>query len=132
MAVLPKSQVEIALEAFSKNLAARTAYLEIRDDTALWHAMKTKRKVVVSQKTVNNAAKGRHDAKLSTLEAIAATVDVPLWVMLIPDLNRDFMENSAKDRLVKLVADYAHADGAGRGQIENAAALYADLNKKKK
>jgi hypothetical protein len=121
--------IEEALSAFSHNLQARKGALRIKDDTELWRAMKTSRKGSISQKTVNNASKGRHDAKLSTLEAIAESVDVPLWVMFIPGLDQKFMETPAKDRLVKLLTDYLASDGAGRGQIENAAALYADLSK---
>jgi hypothetical protein len=121
--------IEEALSAFSQNLQARKDALRIKDDTELWRNMKANLKGAISQKTVNNASKGRHDAKLSTLEAIAESVQVPLWVMFIPGLNKRFMETQSKDRLVKLVTDYLASDGAGRGQIENAAALYADLAK---
>jgi hypothetical protein len=121
--------IEEALSAFSQNLQARKDALRIKDDTELWRNMKATRKGAISQKTVNNASKGRHDAKLSTLEAIAESVQVPLWIMFIPGLDKRFMETQSKDRLVKLVTDYLASDGAGRGQIENAAALYADLAK---
>jgi hypothetical protein len=121
--------IEEALTAFSQNLQARKDALRIKDDTELWRSMKANRKGAISQKTVNNASKGRHDAKLSTLEAIAESVQVPLWIMFIPGLDKRFMETQSKDRLVKLVTDYLASDGAGRGQIENAAALYADLAK---
>lgn len=78
-----------------------------------------------SRKTVNNALAGRHDAQISTLEAIATALDCPLWVLFLVGRQSEDLQSPSRERLVAMVADYLKCDTEGRHHVESMAAAFA-------
>jgi hypothetical protein len=114
------------MEAFSRNAARRMQAIGVGTDRELFHMLKQKfRAEEITEKTVNNAVKARHNAKIGTLNAIAETLGLPLWVLMIPDLPEEFLRDQDAQRLVRLVQGYLESDGEGRAHIENIAAAAA-------
>ena len=129
---LPKhSPVAAAMAAFSRSVAIRKDALGITSDRDLYGMIKKMPRVVgPSEKTVNNAVKGRHDAKISTLNAIAEALDLPLWVLLIPELPPELLQEPDAHRVVRLVQHFIASNGEGRSHIENIAAAAAYQSRK--
>jgi hypothetical protein len=116
-----RSPLEIGMDAFAKNVAARMEALEIEDDRKLFQMVKQRsRQAGPSEKTVNNAVNARHDAKISTLNSIAEALEVPLWVLLIPGLDKhpDLLRGEGLKRLVRLVENYMTCDDGRRSEAE--------------
>lgn len=78
-----------------------------------------------SRKTVNNALAGRHDAQISTLEAIASALDCPLWVLFLVGRQSEDLQSPARERLVAMVSDYLKCDTEGRHHVESMASAFA-------
>lgn len=129
---MAKSPSEFGMDAFARNVAARMSALAIEGDRELFRMVKQRsRQTGPSEKTVNNALKARHDAKISTLNAIAEALEVPLWVLLIPGLDKhvDLLKNDGLRRMVKLVENYMACDDAKRADAETVAQAGAILRK---
>lgn len=91
------------------------------------------RKAEIAQKTVSDLlGYGRTQQKaptLRTIEAIARALQVPVWVLLIPDLPLELLRSA---QFANLVLDYRAATASGRDSIERIArgeARYADIAK---
>lgn len=76
-------------------------------------------------KTVNNALSGRHDAQISTLQAIADALDCPLWVMFLVGKSERDLESPYRERLIKMVESYLQCNDEGRHHVESMAAAFA-------
>lgn len=127
MATRTPKPSEIAMDAFRRNVQVRKEAIGIGSDRELYHMVKQRLRHgdAPSEKTVNNAVEARHDAKISTLDAIAEGLGVPLWLLLIPDMPPELLKDPAANRLVRLVEDYISSAGEGRQHIENIAAAAA-------
>lgn len=75
----------------------------------------------VATKTINNIVNERHSPELGNLALIAEHFDVPLWVMLIPGLDFQFLDKDRLDKLKKLVDDYTKTAPGRRHHIEEMA-----------
>jgi len=84
----------------------------------------------LDRKTVNNALSGRHNPKISTLEAIASALDCPLWVMFLVGKESSDLESPARERLIAIVQNYLRCDTEGRHHVESMAAAFAAKSKK--
>ena len=85
----------------------------------------------LDRKTINNALSGRHNPKISTLEAIATALDCPLWVMFLVGKASADLESPARERLIAMVTDYLRCDTEGRHHVESMAAAFAAKAKSK-
>lgn len=81
-------------------------------------------------KNISNIEAGRYKPELGTLSAIAEAIDVPLWVMFLPGINKEILASPYKERLIKLMQDYMRCDDTGRLHTENMAAGQAALRNK--
>lgn len=79
----------------------------------------------VSRKTINNALAGRHDAQISTLEAISEALDCPLWVLFLVGHKSSELRSPARERLIGMVNDYLDCSDGDRHHIESLAAAFA-------
>jgi len=79
----------------------------------------------IDRKTVNNALSGRHNPKINTLEAIAAALDCPLWVMFLVGKKEKDLDSPYRERLVKMVEAYLQCDDEGRHHVESMASAFA-------
>lgn len=78
-----------------------------------------------ARKTINNALAGRHDAQISTLEAIAAALDCPLWLLFLVGRQDKDLQSPARERLVAMVNAYLKCDDEGRHHVEGMALAFA-------
>jgi hypothetical protein len=78
-----------------------------------------------ARKTVNNALAGRHDAQISTLEAIAAALDCPLWVLFLVGRQSKDLHSPSRERLIAMVRAYLKCDDEGRHHVESMAQAFA-------
>lgn len=118
------------MDAFSKNVSVRMRALGIESDRELFIMVTKKARKAPGEKTVNNAVKARHDAKISTLNAIADALGLPLWVLLVPEMPPDLLQEPDAHRVVRLVQNFLASNGEGRTHIENIAAAAAYQNRK--
>jgi hypothetical protein len=131
MAKHGEDHLAAGLEAFRTNVAALKRLRGIENDSELWRMVKRKNNSnSPSRKTVNNAVQARHDAQISTLEAISETFDVPLWLALIPGLLDADLQSPNKEKLVALVMNYLACPENGRHHVESMAAAFAAKNTK--
>lgn len=85
----------------------------------------------LSQKSISHIETFEVDPGFSNLSGIAASFGVPLWVMIVPGLDKDMLQGEKLKRLVRLVEDYMACDDTNRAHVENLAAAYADLKRSK-
>lgn len=83
----------------------------------------------VSKRTVNNALTGRHDAQISTLQAISDALDCPLWVLFLVGHKSDELRSPTRERLVAMVNAYVQCTDSDRHHVESLAAAFAAKNK---
>jgi transcriptional regulator with XRE-family HTH domain len=115
-----QDHVAEGLAAFSSAARVLMKLRKIDSDAQLAEAVRG-----LDRKTVNNALSGRHNPKISTLEAIANALDCPLWVMfLVGRADRD-LESPYRERLIKMVECYLKCDDEGRHHVESMAAAFA-------
>jgi uncharacterized protein (UPF0147 family) len=125
MATKQKSHLVTGLAAFRANAKTLMALQGIDNDSQLWRLVSRRVTDAPSRKTVNNALQVRHDAQISTLEALAEAMNAPLWVMFIPGLTDTDLQSPSKERLVALVQNYLRCDNEGRGHAEHMAEAFA-------
>jgi len=113
----------IAMDAFVRNAAWTMEAQGRREPEIVSMVRKSPRSI--SQKTINNALKGRHDGKISTYDALAASLGVPLWVLFIPTLKAEDLRSPNRERLVALVENYLRCKDDGRHHTETMAAGFA-------
>lgn len=131
MAKRAEDHLAAGLDAFRGNLAALKRLRGIENDSELWRMVKRKNNSnSPSRKTVNNAVQARHDAQISTLQAIAESLDVPLWLMFIPGLQDADLQSPNKEKLIALVENYLGCPENGRHHVESMAAAFAAKNGK--
>lgn len=122
-----------ALSAFRANVAIVMTQQNIESHSEMWRVMKKKMAKgmkVPARKSINNALSARHDAQISTLAAIADGLNVPIWILLIPDLNESDLASPHRERLAALVQNYLHCDNEGRNHTESMAAAFASKSDK--
>lgn len=83
-----------------------------------------------ARKTINNALTGRHDAQISTLEAIATALDCPLWVLFLVGRSSEDLQSPARERLIAMVQAYLLCEDEGRHHVESLAMAFAAKAKK--
>jgi len=82
----------------------------------------------LSQKSISNIKNLSHRSTLSAYSQVAEALGVPVWVMLIPNLRKELLDQPYAHRFTKLIADYACCNDEQRDYIEKMAAGYAGLN----
>lgn len=112
------------LAAFSSAAHTLMKLRNIKSDSELARLVSGK-----APKTVNNALSGRHDAQISTLQAIADALDCPLWVMFLVGKEGHDLESPYRERLIKMVERYLKCDDEGRHHVESMAAAFAAKTK---
>lgn len=118
-----------ALSTFVENLKWLRAKSEL-SQTALGARM-TESGTDLSQKSVSNIEKFVVDPGFSNLAAIASHFGVPLWIMILPGIDKDLLEGERLKRVVKLMEDYVACEDAERAHIENLAAAHASVKRPK-
>lgn len=116
------------MAAFAKNARVRMEALGVASDRELYRMVL--KRTQVGEKTVNNALKARHDAKISTLNAVAEALGLPVWVLLIPEMPPELLQEPDAQRVVRLVQHFIASNGEGRSHIENIAAAAAYQSRK--
>lgn len=81
----------------------------------------------LSQKSVSNLENLSHDSTLASYAQAADELGVPVWVMLIPELDYALLEGEPLKRLTTLVKDYLGCTDEQRVFVEKMAAGYAGL-----
>lgn len=119
-----------ALAAFREGVATLMTIRNIKSDSELARIVAKKVPGAPSRKTVNNALAGRHDAQISTLEAIADALDCPLWVLFLVGRQSDDLRSPARERLIAVVKDYLACTDADRHHVESLASAFAAKQKK--
>jgi hypothetical protein len=125
-----QDHIAAGLSAFTKNVEALRRIKNLENDSELWRVMTKKVADAPSRKTVNNALVGRHDAQISTLQAVADTLDCPLWVLFIPNLLDTDLQSPNRERLIALMHSYLQCDNDSRHHVENMATAFAAKPKK--
>jgi hypothetical protein len=113
------------LAAFSSAARTLMKIRNIESDSQLAEKVDGK-----ARKTINNALSGRHDAQISTLQAIADALDCPLWVMFLVGSDPSDLESPARERLIAMVTHYLACDSDGRHHVENMASAFAAKSRK--
>lgn len=131
MAKIGQKHLLQGLAAFRKNVATLKMLRKIENDSELWRIVSRKVAGAPSRKTVNNAIQGRHDAQISTLEAIAEALDAPLWLLFLPNLEDSDLQSPNKERIVALIENYLQCDSDGRNHTEGMASAFAAKQLKK-
>lgn len=129
MGVKQKNHLATGLAAFRANAKTLMALQGIENDSQLWRLVSRRVADAPSRKTVNNALQVRHDAQISTLEALSDALNVPIWVMFIPGLTEADLQSPNKERLIGLLENYLRCDNEGRGHAEHMAAAFAAKTK---
>lgn len=124
-----KDHLAAGFAAFRSGVAELMAARGIKSDSELARIVSKKRAGGPSRKTVNNALTGRHDAQISTLEAIAAALDCPLWVLFLVGRQGKDLHSPARERLVAMVDCYLKCDTENRHHVESLAAAFAAKSK---
>jgi transcriptional regulator with XRE-family HTH domain len=119
---MPKHPDHIAegLAAFSSAARTLMKLRNLKSEAELARLVSGK-----APKSVNNALSGRHDAQISTLQAIADALDCPLWVMFLVGKAEKDLESPYRERLIKMVESYLKCDDEGRHHVESLAAAFA-------
>lgn len=91
-----------------------------------------RRKDGTVDKTPYNVLKGTNPPKLESLEKLAKSMSVPLWVLMVPGIPDELCDDPGLKAVETLVKDYLGCDKAEREHIAGVAAAYADICKKKK
>jgi transcriptional regulator with XRE-family HTH domain len=108
------------LAAFTSAARVLMRLRKIESDAQLGDAVRG-----LDRKTVNNALSGRHNPKVSTLQAIADALDCPLWVMFLVGKSDQDLESPYRERLIKMVESYLKCDDEGRHHVESMASAFA-------
>lgn len=72
-------------------------------------------------KTPYNILTGANPPKLSSLERLAVSLQVPLWVLMIPGIPDELCNDSGLKAIEKLVTDFSKCDLSDRTRISNLA-----------
>src|SRR4051812_20286442 len=83
-------------------------------------------------KTVYNALGEEHPPNIETMQAIAEQLDLPLWVLMIPNLPKELLEGLERKRFEKLVTDFFVSGETGRSRIAETAGNWGDQAREKK
>jgi hypothetical protein len=128
MAKLIDSRVHAAHEALSANVLA---ILKVREMKRVKLARAVEADGGPVTKTTYNILSKRHPPNLDNWAFIAKALDVPLWVLLIPGLDKhpDVLRTDGLKRLVKLVDNYMACDDTRRGEAEVVAQAGAILRR---
>lgn len=118
-----------ALAAFREGVATLMTIRDIKSDSELARIVTRKVPGGPSRKTVNNALAGRHDAQISTLEAIADALDCPLWVLFLVGRQSEDLRSPTRERLIAVVKDYLACSDADRHHVESLASAFAAKQK---
>lgn len=128
MAKLVDERIAAAQDAFSANTLA---VLRVRDmkRAKLARAVAAAGGPVV--KTTYNILNKRHPPNLENWAFIAKALDIPLWVLLIPGLDRheDLLKADGLKRLVRLVESYMACSPEKRSEVELVAQAGAVVNR---
>lgn len=90
-------------------------------------ASEAERKKRSASKTIYNALKQSHPPSYKTLIAIAETLEIPLWLLMIPNLPKELLDSPGRERLLRLVGDYLACDETRHKQVAEFTAGLADL-----
>jgi hypothetical protein len=83
-------------------------------------------------KTVYNALGADHPPNIETMQAIAEQLDIPLWILMVPNLPKELLEGAERKRFESIVADFFISNETGRTRIAETAANWGDLGRAKK
>lgn len=125
-----QDHIAAGLAAFREGVATLMTLRGIKSDSELSRIVSRKVAGGPSRKTVNNALAGRHDAQISTLEAIADALDCPLWVLFLVGRKSKDLESPARERLIAMVQGYLQCDSESRHHVESLASAFAAKSKK--
>lgn len=130
MAKRSKDRIAEGLAAFREAVPILMELRGIKSEAELARMVKRRMASGPSPKTINNALAGRHDAQISTLQAIADTLDCPLWVLFLVGRQPADLEIPTSERLVAMMTNYLQCDAEGRHHVESLAAAFAAKSKK--
>jgi hypothetical protein len=82
-------------------------------------------------KTPYNILTGANPPKLSSLEKLATTLQVPLWVLMIPGIPDEICNDAGLRGIEKLVTDFSKCDLSDRTRLSNLADAVAPRLPKK-
>lgn len=116
-------QFDKATDAFVTNLRVVLKGREMK--RAALGASMEKAKKSVSMKTVYNVANKTHPPHARTLIRIAEKLQIPVWVMFIPNLPEEVLERGNLERFIKMVSNYFETHEDERHHVESTAATWA-------
>lgn len=128
MAKLIDARTQAAQDALSANVLAILGVREMKR-VDLARAIESDGGPV--SKTTYNILAKNHPPNLENWAYIAKALDIPLWVLLIPGLDKhiDMLKADGLKRLVKLVNNYIACDDERRAEAEVVAQSGAILKK---
>lgn len=124
MAKIKDTHVTSGFATFRQGVAALMDLREIKSHAELARIV-SKKVGGVSRKTINNALAGRHDAQISTLEAISEALDCPLWVLFLVGHKSHELRSPARERLIAMVNAYLECGDGDRHHVESLATAFA-------
>jgi hypothetical protein len=89
-----------------------------------------RRKDGTVDKTPYNILTGANPPKLQSLEKLAASLEVPLWVLMIPGIPDHLCNDAGLRSIEKLVTDFSHCELEDRTRISNLADAVAPRPRK--
>lgn len=84
-----------------------------------------RRKDGTVDKTPYNVLRGNNPPKLESLERLATSLKVPLWVLMVPGIPDELCTDTGLKAIEKLVVDYARTQPENRTRISNLADAFA-------
>ena len=125
MAKSNPDHLEAGFSAFREGVETLMQLRGIKSHSELARLASRKGAGAPARKTVNNALTGRHDAQISTLEAIAAALDCPLWVLFLVGRKGQDLSSPSRERLIAMVQAYLKCDDESRHHVESLALAFA-------
>lgn len=101
--------------------------LEMRGMNVNGLGIEVERKTRTVKKTVYNALKATHPPEMKSLVDIAETLNIPLWLLMIPDMPAELLDGPEREKFLRTVENYKACDSTRRDQVANFAAAIGDL-----
>lgn len=82
-------------------------------------------KGLASNKTAYNVLSDEpQPRKLESLAAVAEVLDIPLWILLIPEIPKELLDGEARKQLIATVQHYMACDEEGRREVADTARVF--------
>lgn len=84
---------------------------------------------LASNKTAYNVLSTEPQPRqLESLAAVAEVLDIPLWVLMIPEIPKELLDGAARQQFITAVQHYIGCDEEGRREIADTARVFHRRN----